>query len=160
MIKIIREGKKEFTAICPICSCEFSYELEDLLQEHAYKIVKCPCCGQGIIHIEHEEEDISKVAEPKSNTINTLSPDPTKIWDNMLYQTPEYKKLQKALEKQLKQPSYVDYNKPKSPCETCSHYLKLQLGEIYVGDSPCQWCQYSGLKITCTSTGSSVNGAK
>lgn len=159
MIKIIKEGKKEFKAICPICGCEFSYELEDLQQTPTYKIVKCPCCGQEIIHIEHEE-DTSKVAEPRSNTGNSLQSDLTKICDNMLYQTPEYKEFLKALGRQLEQPSYVDCNKPKSPCETCSYYLRLKSGEIYVGDSPCQWCQYGGLQVTCTSTGTSINGVK
>ena len=140
MIKVIKEGIKEFHATCPFCYCEFTYEKED-----AYNgIVSCPCCGATIDATQHTRNAVPDSA----------------IKDNMVYETPEYRKLQKALDKQLKNPSYVDCNKPKNPCETCSYYLRFKSGEIYVGDSPCQWCQYSGLKVTCTSTGTSINGVK
>lgn len=149
MIKIIKEGKKEFKAICPICGCEFSYELEDLQQTPTYKIVKCPCCGRGVTH----KECINQVVIPRNNTGNDVPSDQAKIWGDMLYQMPEYQELQKTLENQVNSPSYIDCNRPKSPCENCSYYHKWKSDEIYVGDSPCQWCQYSGLKITCTSSG-------
>lgn len=122
MIKIIKEGKKEFTATCPICGCEFSYELGDLQQTLTYKIVKCPCCGKEVIH----KDGISQVAIPRSNTGNSLTTDPTRVNDSMLYQTPEYQELSKLIEEQLRNSSYVSCNKPKSPCETCSYWLKLK----------------------------------
>lgn len=156
MIKIIKDGKKEFKATCPVCGCEFSYELEDLQQTLTHKIVKCPCCGKEVAH----KEGISQVAVPRDNTGDSISSDPIRVNDNAIYQTPEYKELSKLLEEQLKNPFYIECNKSKNPCETCSYYLKLKLGEIYVGDSPCQWCQYSGLKVTCNSSGSGVNGIK
>lgn len=136
MIKIIKDGIKELRATCPFCYCEFTYEREDVHDG----IVNCPCCGA--------------IMDVKQHT-------KTQIRDNMVLGTPEYKELQKALEKQLEQSSYVECNKPKRPCETCSYWLKLKSGQIYVGDSPCQWCQYSGgLQVTCTYTGSSVNEVK
>lgn len=50
MIKIIKEGKKEFNAVCPTCGCEFSYELNDLKRGITYSTIKCPCCGDDIVH--------------------------------------------------------------------------------------------------------------
>ena len=113
MIKIIKEGKKEFNAVCPICGCEFSYGLDDLKSGIAYSIIKCPCCGDDIVHSNSGREFAQGV-----------------------YVSPS---------------EIVDPTKPTNPCETCSFNLRLKTGEIYVGDSPCQWCQY-GLKVTCTST--------
>ena len=151
MIKIIKEGIKEFAATCPFCYCEFTYEKED-----AYNgTISCPCCGTTI--------DVTRQSKPytrpyKSNTPGVIS-EPV-ILDNMTWETPEYKELSKLIEEQMKTPSYVECNKPKSLCETCSYYLRLKSGEIFVGDSPCQWCQHSGLKVTCTSTGTSINEMK
>ena len=66
----------------------------------------------------------------------------------MVWETPEYKKL---LENIKQQPSYIDCNKSVSSCETCSYYQRLRGGEVYIGDSPCQWCQKNIYKVTCTS---------
>ena len=46
-IKIIKEGKQQFTAICSRCGCEFTYELADL---HGETFINCPCCKQPINH--------------------------------------------------------------------------------------------------------------
>lgn len=146
MIKIIKEGIKEFTAACPTCGCEFSYGVEDLYMSISCRTVKCPCCRREIIH-----DEVARISQNDQKK---------QALDNMTWKTPEYKEFQKALDKQLKQPSYVDCNKPTNPCETCSYYQKLKSGEIYVGDSPCQWCQHSGLKVTCTSTGTSTGEVK
>ena len=132
MIKIIKEGIRELRATCPFCHCEFTYEIEDLDDG----IINCPCC--------------SAILEAKSHMKEVTR-------DNMVWETPEYRKLQEAIKQQ---PSYVDCNKPTSPCETCSYYLRLKLGEAVVGDSPCLWCQYGGLRVTCTSTGTSTDGVK
>ena len=135
MIKIIKEGIKEFRAICPFCHCEFTYEKEDLDNG----TVSCPCCGALLVAKEHTKEVIS---EP--------------IRDNMVWETPEYRKLQEAIKQQ---PSYINCNKPIDICKYCPHYLRLIAGETYVGDSPCLWCQYGG-RFTCTSIGTSANGVK
>lgn len=123
MIKIIKEGKKEFNTVCPTCGCEFSYGFDDLKKGIAYSIIKCPCCGDDIVHSNARREFAQGV-----------------------YVSPS---------------EIGDPTKPTNPCETCSFNLRLKTGEIYVGDSPCQWCQY-GLKVTCTSTGttSTLNETK
>lgn len=155
MIKIIKEGKKEFNAVCTTCGCEFSYELNDLKKGIAYSTIKCPYCGDEIVHSDVGKEYAQGVFISPENNTNGTAPDPIK--DNMVWETPEYKKLIETIKQQ---PYYVDCNKQTSPCETCSFNLRLKTGEIYVGDSPCQWCQYGGVKITCTSTSSTSNGIK
>lgn len=159
MIKIIKEGKKEFKVVCPTCGCEFSYGLDDLKRGITYSTVKCPCCGDEIVHSDTGKEFAQGIfVTPRSNT-KGVTVDPS-IKDNMVWETPENIELRKALEKQMKQPSYIDCNKTVNPCETCSYYLRLKSGEIYVGDSPCQWCQYGALQTTCTSSGTSTDEIK
>lgn len=41
MIKIIKDGQKEFVGKCHTCGCEFSYQLGDI----GLGSVTCPCCG-------------------------------------------------------------------------------------------------------------------
>lgn len=50
MIKIIKQGTKEFNIICPYCGCEFIYGLDDLKRGTVYSTIKCPCCGDEIVH--------------------------------------------------------------------------------------------------------------
>ena len=145
-IKIIKDGKKEFYITCPSCGCEFIYGLNDLKRGTVYSTIKCPCCGDEIVHSNTGKEFAQGIfVSPKSN-INDATTDPS-IKDNMVWETPEYKKL---LENIKQQPSYIDCNKSVSPCETCSYYQRLRGGEVYVGDSPCQWCQKNPYKVTCT----------
>lgn len=144
MIKIIKKGKKNFTTTCLDCGCEFSYELSDLQENIAGKIVKCPCCDKEIIH----KESISQVAIPKSNTGNSASSDPTKVWDNMAYQSPETLELREKLAQQITKKYTI-------PCLSCWWYKQALMEQIRVGDSPCEWCQYNNFKITCTSMGGS-----
>mgnify|MGYP006987443243 CR=1 FL=1 len=47
MIKIIKEGKKEFIAKCPTCGCEFSYGAIDI---GTSSVVVCPCCARYVAH--------------------------------------------------------------------------------------------------------------
>lgn len=46
MIKIIKDGQKEFTAKCDTCGCEFSYQLVDI----GLGSVVCHCCGGYVAH--------------------------------------------------------------------------------------------------------------
>lgn len=65
MIKIIKDGKKDFIANCSICRCEFSYQTEDIKLS---SFVACPCCGFYVSHssnnfkrqsnMEDDENDI------------------------------------------------------------------------------------------------------
>lgn len=45
--------------------------------------------------------------------------------------------------------SYAIKTTSTNPCEDCNVYKEMKTGKIYIGDSPCQWCQYGGLKVTC-----------
>ena len=139
MKKIIKEGVKEFRATCPFCYCEFTYEREDVRDGMANGMVNCPDCG-AILEI--------KACTRKINSQTKR--------DTMLWETPEYRELQETFKQQS---SHVDCNKPINLCENCPHYLRLKAGETYVGDSPCLWCQYGGLRVTCTSTASNNSNA-
>lgn len=56
MIKVIKHGKKEFTATCNTCGCKFTYELPDII----YGVVICPDCGNSVSHAS-QKFDSSKV---------------------------------------------------------------------------------------------------
>ena len=45
-IEIIKEGQTKFTAHCYKCGCEFTYEMEDVIDG----AIICPCCGNYIMH--------------------------------------------------------------------------------------------------------------
>lgn len=47
---IINEGAKVFTTTCPICGCEFSYEIEDLELSLGEQTVRCPSCDRSVPH--------------------------------------------------------------------------------------------------------------
>ena len=51
MIKIIKDGQKDFIAKCTTCGCEFSYQLIDI----GLGSVTCPCCGGHVAHKEFKE---------------------------------------------------------------------------------------------------------
>lgn len=51
MIKIIKDGQKDFIAKCSTCGCEFSYQLIDI----GLGSVVCPCCGNYVAHKEFKE---------------------------------------------------------------------------------------------------------
>lgn len=46
MIKIIKDGQKEFIGNCNICGCQFSYDIDDI----PLGSVPCPCCGHYYVH--------------------------------------------------------------------------------------------------------------
>lgn len=52
---IIIEGAKVFTTTCPICGCEFSYEIEDLELSLGEQIVRCPSCDRSVSHKHHHK---------------------------------------------------------------------------------------------------------
>lgn len=51
--QIISEGTKVFTTTCPICGCEFSYEIEDLELSLGEQSVRCPSCNRSVPHKHH-----------------------------------------------------------------------------------------------------------
>lgn len=120
MIKIIKSGKKEFHTTCPCCGCEFTYEIEDL---HETDYVNCPECNADIPHLSR---DLLEMIYKDNGTIKPSTP----------FIAPQIK--------------VTDNFQSNNPCRTCSYYQRLKAGEIYVGDTPCTWCQHNPFKITCT----------
>ena len=81
MIKIIKDGQKDFIAKCTTCGCEFSYQLVDI----GLGSVVCPCCGNYVAHKLNNFEDppltAGKRAVPheftQQTTANWIAPDVT-----------------------------------------------------------------------------------
>ena len=79
MIKIIKDGQKEFTTKCGTCGCEFSYQLVDI----GLGSVVCPCCGNHVAHKEFKEPSFvtGTHAIPRTvtqqTTANWIAPDVT-----------------------------------------------------------------------------------
>lgn len=77
MIKIIKDGQKEFTTKCDTCGCEFSYQLIDI----GLGSVTCPCCGNHVAHKEFKEPSFvtGTHAIPRTvtqqTTANWIAPD-------------------------------------------------------------------------------------
>lgn len=47
MKKIIKDGQREFHMLCSHCSCEYTYELPDIIGSTVY----CPFCNSANYHI-------------------------------------------------------------------------------------------------------------
>ncbi len=75
MIKIIKDGQKDFIAKCQTCGCEFSYQLGDI----GLGSVVCPCCGHYVAHKEFEEPSINAIPRKftQQTTANWIAPDVT-----------------------------------------------------------------------------------
>lgn len=79
MIKIIKDGQKEFTTKCDTCGCEFSYQLGDI----GLGSVTCPCCGGYVAHKEFKEPSFvtdthaTPCTVTQQTTANWIAPDVT-----------------------------------------------------------------------------------
>lgn len=124
-IKIIKHGASKFKAICPVCGCEFEYDLEDIISEQYslldqihIKQVKCPDCGELIAH---ETKQISQTypryptypISPVSPNIAPFDPitKPFVTWDTQTITWPD--------------------------CETCPN---KPTDKTMIGDSACSLC--------------------
>ena len=80
MIKIIKDGQKDFIAKCPTCGCEFSYQLIDIGLGGQ---VVCTCCGGYVAHKEFKGPSLvtDTHAIPctvtQQTTANWIAPDVT-----------------------------------------------------------------------------------
>ena len=75
MIKIIKDGQKEFTTKCDTCGCEFSYQLVDI----GLGSVVCPCCGGYVAHrINGPEEPSFSTTFPYK-----ITPSSTADWNSL-----------------------------------------------------------------------------
>ena len=79
MIKIIKDGQKDFISKCPTCGCEFSYQLVDI----GLGSVACPCCGGCVAHKGFEEPSLATGTHAipckftQQTTANWIAPDVT-----------------------------------------------------------------------------------
>lgn len=64
MIKIIKDGQKDFIAKCPTCGCEFSYQLGDI----GLRLVVCPCCGHYVVHKGYVNHKGNELEDPSLTT--------------------------------------------------------------------------------------------
>ena len=83
MIKIIKNGQKDFVAKCQTCGCEFSYQLIDI----NLGSVICPYCGCYVAHKEFKEPLLSLTHAipykfPQQTTAVWIAPDVTSTSSN------------------------------------------------------------------------------
>lgn len=84
MIKIIKNGQKDFIAKCPTCGCEFSYQANDITTG----LVVCPCCAGYVAHKEfrgpHLATDINAIPckFPRQPSADWIAPDVTTTSSN------------------------------------------------------------------------------
>lgn len=84
MIKIIKDGQKDFIAKCPTCGCEFSYQLIDI----GLGSVVCPCCGNYVVHKRFEDLSLATGAHAipceftKQTTAEWIAPNVTTTSSN------------------------------------------------------------------------------
>ena len=146
-ITSIKEGKKEnyrFKTTCPICGCEFEYELCDLLKEYDYSVcltsyppqyryrryVECPCCREKVIHDSGCDFGKNNHGLFYTTTTNTTE-------------------LTLSEEEQRNKMFYVDYQNPgvvwnggsngELDCDKCPNKPNFN-GKLVAGDTPCTWC--------------------
>ena len=124
-IKVIKHGTKVFRVICPVCGCEFEYELDDLTEEvdkesltygAKVRVVKCPECGEKIKHQEYKETypDRGYPTYP-SPTVPSYPWAPT--YPNIIYTT----------------------TGTELDCDKCQN--KPDPSNPVAGDTPCTWCK-------------------
>ena len=134
-IKVIKHGKETFKAVCSICGCEFSYQAEDLKEDHFHNhYVECPDCKQIVSH-EYESKN-------KSITLTKCLPTTVDYKLNYPY---------------LKNTAWTTPTWP--DCDTCPN--KPDPNKVIVGDIPCTWCKkiqpYCISDLKCANESYTVN---
>lgn len=110
MIKITKPGQKEFHGFCRWCGCEFTYEISDLKLSAAGNKLECPTCGKDYFH----QSMIQDPTIPGGvERLQTWPPEPIPC-------TPDMTKT--------------------DPCAGCVWRENLLRDGLYVGDTPCTWC--------------------
>ncbi len=122
MIKVIKHGQTEFTHTCSRCGCEFTYEFEDITTDSLSLTSTSTKC----------------VKCPDCGNICYVGQGGLKIgWPTPGEPIP------------CNIPSDTGLN----PCSNCDWWKKMQQpGFIYVGDTPCTWCNKGPYKIICDTT--------
>jgi hypothetical protein len=110
MIKIIEHGQTKFHGFCRWCGCEFTYEISDLKLSATSDKVSCPTCGKDY----HHPSMIQDPTIPGGlGRLQTWPPEPIPC-------TPDMTKT--------------------DPCAGCAWRENLLRDGLYIGDTPCTWC--------------------
>lgn len=110
MIKIIKPGQKEFHGICRRCGCEFTYEISDLKLYATSDKVSCPTCGEDYYHPYMVQDTAIPGGIVRLQTLPPL----------LSLFTPDMTKT--------------------DPCAGCAWRENLLRDDLYIGDTPCTWC--------------------
>ena len=117
-IKITKPGQKEFHGFCTWCGCEFTYEISDLKLSATSDKISCPTCGKDYHHP-------SMVQDPTIpggiGRLQTWPPEPIPC-------TPDMTKT--------------------DPCAGCVWRENLLRDGLYIGDTPCTWCNKNRFNTT------------
>ena len=128
MVKITKPGQKEFHGFCKWCGCEFTYEISDLTLSATSDKVSCPTCGKDYHH-------------------------PSLVQDPTLPGGIGYRGLQDITWPSNTIPCTPDMTKT-DPCAGCVWRENLLRDGLYIGDTPCTWCNKN--KFSCNISGSSI----
>lgn len=121
-IKITKAGQKEFHGFCKWCGCEFTYEISDLKLSATGDKLDCPTCGKTY----HHNMMVQDPTIPGGiGRLQTWPPEPIPC-------TPDMTKT--------------------DPCAGCAWRENLLRDGLYIGDTPCTWCNKNRFNTaTCTS---------
>lgn len=128
MVKITKPGQKEFHGFCKWCGCEFTYEISDLKLSATSDRVSCPTCGKDYHH-------------------------PSMIQDPTIPGGIGYRGLQDITWPPNPIPCTPDMTKT-DPCAGCAWRENLLRDGLYVGDTPCTWCNKN--KFSCSTSGGAI----
>lgn len=112
-VKIIKPGQTEFNGFCDRCGCEFTYELADLKLSHANRVA-CPTCGQDVYHVNFVKKQEIQPSIYKGLQDLSWPPEPIPCID----------------------PNDTNTD----PCAGCAWKEHMKQNEVYIGDTPCTWC--------------------
>lgn len=130
MVKITKPGQKEFHGFCKWCGCEFTYEISDLKLSATSDKVSCPTCGKDY----HHPSMIQDPTIPGGIGYRGLQDITWPLGDSI--------------------PCTPDMTKS-DPCAGCVWRENLLRDGLYVGDTPCTWCNKN--KFSCNiSSGSTL----
>lgn len=126
MIKITKPGQKEFHGFCKWCGCEFTYEISDLKLSATSDKLDCPTCGKTYYHPSMVQDPTI----PGGIGLKDLTwpPDPIPC-------TPDMTKT--------------------DPCAGCAWRENLLRDGLYIGDTPCTWCNKNRFNVSTAVDGTS-----
>ena len=128
-IKITKSGQKEFHGFCKWCGCEFTYEISDLKLSATGDKLNCPTCGKDYHHNMMVQDPTIPGGIRRLQDIS-WPPDPIPC-------TPDMTKT--------------------DPCAGCVWRENLLRDGLYIGDTPCTWCNKNRLNtITSIADNTSV----